>query len=100
MTKNEAIETLLTYIKYAEDEGFSFPAGIIFDMPEIKKALDTEENTKPVEAEWCDTFCSVCGRSKYNFFTVIRAVDGTKSAPCAEWKFCPNCGAKMIKEGY
>lgn len=41
MNLTEDIETLLSYIKYAEDEGFSFPKGIELDIESINRDLET-----------------------------------------------------------
>lgn len=40
----EDVETLLNYIKYAEDEGFAFPKEIELDLESIKNDLDTAYN--------------------------------------------------------
>ena len=37
----EDVETLISYIKYAEDEGFSFPKGIEIDLESIERDLET-----------------------------------------------------------
>jgi len=38
------VENLLSYIKYAEGEGFSFPKGIEIDLESIRNDLDTVYN--------------------------------------------------------
>ena len=47
------------------------------------------------KGQWKGDFCSECGISKYNFFTVIQGVNGDHSRPFGTWGFCPNCGADM-----
>lgn len=53
-----------------------------------------EERSAPIEkksGEWINYCCSVCGVSKYNFFTVVHP----DSKPFGTWKYCPNCGSEM-----
>lgn len=38
------VETLLSYIQYAENEGFSFPKGIELDLESIRNDLETAYN--------------------------------------------------------
>lgn len=48
------------------------------------------------KGEWLgNLFCSKCGISKFNYFTVIRGENGDRSRPFGIWKYCPNCGADM-----
>lgn len=44
---------------------------------------------------WVDDCCPCCGVSKYNWFEVIRGVDGKKNGPIGDWNFCPGCGLDM-----
>ena len=50
-----------------------------------------------IQGEWLGgLFCSNCGISKNNFFTVIRGENGDRSRPFGTWNYCPNCGAEML----
>ena len=43
---------------------------------------------------WNGDFCPVCGKSKFNWFTV----DSESSKPIGKWNFCPGCGSNNSAE--
>ena len=60
------------------------------------KFIETIVNMPSVQSErkkghWTGDCCSVCGVSKYNYFTVV----SRDSRPFGTWHFCPRCGADM-----
>ena len=78
---------------YREKAGKHWPEewlDILGDMPTIDpvkhgKWIDTERYSKKLWMTIHKTVCSVCKESH-------------EELPLGEWKFCPNCGARMDGE--
>lgn len=72
----------------------------IVDLNEVPQiANDSECNNVCKEYAECDAFiCSNCGVYLENWSEVIFDDDGEKMLQEFEFKFCPNCGKKIVKE--
>lgn len=90
MKNDEIISILSTNLKPKEPK----------ETDKCRKALRIVArslSTRPKPGRWLGDICSICGVSKYNWFSFNWAPDDYEgyARPFVQWNYCPGCGADM-----